>query len=138
MRTAGSVENRSRFAVEVVDAVVEAVGAERTAIRLSPFSTFGGMGMADPAIQFGDVIRKVGRHNLAYLHLIEPRVSGHFDLETDETLGAYEAWKGPLVVAGGHTPESARRLVDDEYPDRDIVVAFGRRFLANPDLPFRI
>jgi NADPH2 dehydrogenase len=135
----GSVGNRSRFVVEVMGAVVEAVGAERTALRLSPFNTFGGMGMEDPVGQFSDVIQKVGRHNLAYLHLVEPRVSGLFDIETSQTLDfAFEAWKGTLLIAGGHTPASARRLVDIEHPDRDIVVVFGRRFLSNPDLPFRI
>ncbi|KAB5585089.1 hypothetical protein GE09DRAFT_14541 [Coniochaeta sp. 2T2.1] len=135
----GSVENRSRFVVEVVDAVVEAVGAERTAVRFSPFSTFGGMGMKDVDVQMGDAMRRLGKHNLAYLHLIEPRVSGIFDIETKQTLDfAYEAWKGTVLVAGGHTPETARKLVDEERPDRDIVVVFGRRFLANPDLPYRI
>ncbi|OIW25586.1 putative N-ethylmaleimide reductase [Coniochaeta ligniaria NRRL 30616] len=134
----GSVKHRSRSVVEIVDAVIEAISAERTAVRLSLYSTFGGMGMADPVSQFGDVIREVRRHNLAYLHLIEPRVLALFDVETSETSEtldfAYEAWKGALLVAGGHTPETARRLVDQEHPDRDIVVAFGRRIRKGMEL----
>jgi NADPH2 dehydrogenase len=67
----GSVENRSRFAHEVTKAVVEAVGADRTGIRLSPFSEFQGMKMKDPIPQFSDIIKKLAALKLAYLHLVE-------------------------------------------------------------------
>lgn len=135
----GSVERRSRFAVEVIQAVVAAVGPDRTGIRLSPFSKFQAMGMADPITQFSDVISKIEPLGLAYLHLVEPRVSGVFDVETADSLKfAYDIWKGPILVAGGHSAASAQRLVGLEYPDRDIVVMFGRYFISNPDLAFRI
>ncbi|KAI0424395.1 putative N-ethylmaleimide reductase [Xylaria sp. FL1042] len=137
----GSIENRSRFAVELVAAVSEAIGGQRVGIRLSPWSTYNDMRMQDPVPQFSDLITKLSKLNIAYLHLIEARVAGIEDRDSipSETLAfAYDLWKGPLLVAGGFTAESARRLVDVELPDRDVVVTFGRRFISTPDLPFRI
>lgn len=135
----GSVENRSRFINEIMKAVVDAVGAERVGLRLSPWSPFQGMRMANPIPQFTDIIDKANRLNLAYLHLVESRVSGSEDYEGSERLDfAYDLWSGPLLVAGGYEPANAQRLVDEEYPDNNIVVMFGRCFISNPDLVYRI
>lgn len=135
----GSIENRSRFAVDVAAAVSQAIGPERTGIRLSPFSTFGGMKMDDPVPQFSDVIAKLDSLQLAYLHLVESRIAGNVDVEATESLQfAYDLWKGPLLVAGGFKPESARSLVDEEQAGRDIVVVFGRSFISTPDLVYRV
>jgi NADPH2 dehydrogenase len=137
----GSVENRSRFAVEVVQAVVEAVGAERTGIRLSPWSTFQGMRMQDPVPQFEDVIRKIKGFGLAYLHLVQTRIAGNLDsagAEEESLDFAVKLWDGPLLIAGGLTPKDARYLVDEEYKAKDVVATFGRYFISTPDLPFRI
>ena len=135
----GSVEKRSRFGVEVVKAIVNAVGAEKPAIRLSPWSTFNSMGMDDPIPQFTQFIKQLDPLQLAYLHLVESRISGNADVEQTEKLDfVIQAWNGPVLIAGGYRPASAKRLVDDEYPDRDVVVLFGRYFISTPDLPFRI
>jgi len=135
----GSVENRSRFFNEIMNAVVEAVGAERVGLRLSPWSPFQGMRMKNPIPQFADIIDKASQLNLAYLHLVESRISGSEDYEGIEGLDfAYKLWSGPLLVAGGYNLEDAQKLVDEEYPDKNIVVIFGRYFLANPDLVYRI
>lgn len=135
----GSVENRSRFAVEVVRAVSDAVGPERTGIRLSPWSTYSNMRMADPVPQFTDVIRKVNQLGIAYIHLTESRVAGNVDAEGSESLSfAFKQFDGPILVAGGFTPELARQAVDQDFPEKDIVVMFGRYFISTPDLPFRI
>ncbi|KAI0809973.1 hypothetical protein GGR55DRAFT_647502 [Xylaria sp. FL0064] len=137
----GSIKNRSRFAVELVAAVSKAIGSQRVGIRLSPWSTFNDMRMQEPVPQFSDLITRLSKLKIAYLHLIEARVAGTEDMNAghSETLAfAYALWKGPLLVAGGFTPESARRFVDVELPDRDVVVMFGRRFISTPDLPFRI
>jgi NADPH2 dehydrogenase len=134
----GSIENRSRFAIEVTQAVVDAVGASKTAIRLSPWSTFQGMKMDDPIPQFTDVIEKLNKFNLAYLHIVESRIEGNADVEGSGSLDfAFNTWKGPFLVAGGFQPESAKKLVEDRN-DKDIVVVFGRLFISTPDLPFRI
>ena len=134
----GSVENRSRLINDIMKAVVDAVGPERVGLRLSPWSTFQGMGMKDPIPQFANIIDKANQSNLAYIHLVESRVSGSEDCASRERLDfAYKLWDGPLLVAGGYKLADARKLVDEEYPDKDIVVVFGRYFLANPDLVFR-
>jgi NADPH2 dehydrogenase len=135
----GSVENRSRFAVEVLKAVSNAIGPERVGFRLSPFSPFGGMGMENPIPQFEDVIKKASQLNLGYLHLVEPRIAGPEDQETRETLDfAYRLWDGPILSAGGHDLTTAKKLVDEEHPDKNILVIFGRHFISNPDLVYRI
>ncbi|CAO2658217.1 Nn.00g059400.m01.CDS01 [Neocucurbitaria sp. VM-36] len=134
----GSVENRSRFAIEVTQAVVDAVGAERTGIRLSPFSDFQGMKMKDPLPQFSDVIKKLDAFNLSYLHLVESRISGNADIESFDSLNPLlPLFKGPLLIAGGFKPDSAKRLLE-EHKDRDVVVVFGRYFISTPDLVFRL
>ncbi|KAF1837091.1 FMN-linked oxidoreductase [Decorospora gaudefroyi] len=135
----GSVENRSRFAVEVTQAVVEAVGADRTGIRLSPFSEFQGMKMADPLPQFTDIMQRLDAFKLAYLHLVEARVSGNADVEGYDSLNPLlpHYTSSPLLIAGGFNAESAKRLVE-EHENRDVVVVFGRYFISTPDLVFRL
>ncbi len=135
----GSVENRSRFINDIMKAVVDAVGPERVGLRLSPWSRFQGMRMENPIPQFSDIIDKASQLKLAYLHLIEPRMSGAEDDEGSGRLDfAYKLWKEPLLVAGGYKLADAQKLVDEEYPAKDIVVIFGRYFIANPDLVYRI
>ena len=135
----GSVENRSRFFIDILKAVVDTVGPERVGFRLSPWSPFQGMRMENPIPQFADIINKASQLNLAYLHLVESRISGSEDFEDSERLDfAYKLWNGPFLVAGGYKPVDAQKLVDEEYPDKDIVVIFGRHFVANPDLVYRI
>ncbi|KAL2170449.1 hypothetical protein VTG60DRAFT_4829 [Thermothelomyces hinnuleus] len=137
----GSAENRSRFALEVVRAVVDAVGAERTGIRLSPWSRFQGMRMEDPVPQFSHLISKINEFGLAYLHLVQARVNGNADVTPpeEETLDfALRVWDRPVLIAGSLTPQDAKALVDKEYPDKDVIATFGRYYISTPDLPFRI
>ncbi|KAI0111296.1 NADH:flavin oxidoreductase/NADH oxidase family protein-like protein [Nemania sp. FL0031] len=135
----GSVANRSRFAHDIMKAITDAIGPERVGLRLSPWSPFQGMRMKDPIPQFTDIINKAAQLDLAYIHLVESRVSGSDNRESDEPLDfAYELWHGPLLVAGPYDPVNARKLVDEEYPNKDIVVIFGRHFISNPDLVYRI
>ncbi|KAH8886596.1 FMN-linked oxidoreductase [Thozetella sp. PMI_491] len=137
----GSVENRSRFVYEVMKAVGDAVGPQRVGLRLSPWSSFQGMRMKDPVPQFSDVIIKAKALGLGYIHLIEPRVFNNEDLEhtVHETLDfAIDLWDGPILLAGGYRPDNVKRVLDDVYPNKDIMIMFGRSFVANPDLVFRI
>merc|ERR1711964_452507 len=82
----GSVEKRARFGIEVAKAVVEAVGADKTGIRLSPFSTFQGMKMKDPKPQFSYLAQELKKLKLAYIHVVESRISGNADVETTEKI----------------------------------------------------
>lgn len=139
----GSVENRARFALEVTKAVTDAVGADRTAIRLSPFSPFQGMGMEESKMvaQFTYLAQEIAKFKIAYLHLVEPRISGNDDVDGNGSLqfvlNAY-ADASAIVVAGGYKAENAQQAVDSKYKNHPVIVAFGRYFIANPDLPFRI
>ncbi|KAJ5880750.1 uncharacterized protein N7473_011803 [Penicillium subrubescens] len=135
----GSVENRTRILDEIIKAVVGAIGLKRVGLRLSPWSTFQGMRMDDPIPQFRDVIKKASQSDIAYLHLVESRTSGAMDSDAHDSLDfAYDLWNGPLLVAGGYTPLEAQKLVDESYPEKDIIVIFGRLFISNPDLIFRV
>lgn len=137
----GSVEKRSKFGLEVARAVVEAVGNEKVGIRLSPFSTFQGMKMADPIPQFSHLIEGLKEFKLGYLHLVESRIVGNADTEpTDKVDPLLKVWgkTSPVLLAGGFQPDSAKRAVQEEYTGHDVLIVFGRHFLANPDLPFRI
>ncbi|KAK0499112.1 hypothetical protein EDD18DRAFT_62765 [Armillaria luteobubalina] len=138
----GSVENRTRFALEIIDAVVDTVGAHRTAFRVSPWNTWQEMRMDDPIPTFSRLVTEIGqRHaDLAYLHVIEPRVDGT-DTRKDEP-GANESndfirklWAPkPLISAGGYTREEAMKIADEKGE----LVAFGRYFISNPDLPKKL
>ncbi|KAI8657137.1 Oxidored-FMN domain-containing protein [Fusarium keratoplasticum] len=136
----GSIENRSRFILEVVQAVAEAIGAERVGVCLSPWQRYQGMRMADPVPQFTHVVQGLGALGLAYLHLIEARVNGNVDGDDREppdfAINAWDARK-PVILAGGYTAESARQ-VTEQWGSRDIMVAFGRHYISTPDLAFRI
>ncbi|KAH7079856.1 hypothetical protein BKA63DRAFT_540928 [Paraphoma chrysanthemicola] len=140
----GTIEKRCRFACEVVDAVSKAIGSDRVGIRSSPWSAFNGMKMEDPVPQFSSLIKKLSGRGLAYIHLVEARVAGNLDVEgaVEETLDfALDAWgdAGPVIIAGGFTPETARRAIDVTHRNRqNVAVAFGRYFISAPDLPFRI
>lgn len=139
----GSVENRARFHVEVTKAVVAAIGADRTAIRLSPYSDFNGMLMGDPEPTFEYLLDQLKPLGLAYLHLIEARIKGNDDADCGGQKNVswmVKRWDNasPVVLAGGFKPQSARLTVDDTYRHYNVVVAFGRYFVANPDLVFRV
>jgi len=137
----GSIEKRARFGLEVAKAVVDAVGPERTGIRLSPFSIFQGMKMEEPIPQFSYVIEGLKKVKLAYLHVVESRVSGSAEIDATEKVDfAVDVWgdTSPVFIAGGFEPESAKRAVEEEYPQHEVAIVFGRYFISNPDLPFRI
>ncbi|CAG7978049.1 unnamed protein product [Penicillium nalgiovense] len=135
----GNVDNRSRLLDDVIKAVVHAIGPERIELRLSPWSTFQGMRMQNPIPQFTDVIRKARQAEIAYLHLVESRISGSRDYDGHDTLDfAYDLWNGPFLTAGGYTSHEARKLVDEKYLDMDIMVIVGWHFISNPDLISRI
>lgn len=142
----GSIENRSRLPLEVTKAVVDAIGAENVAIRLSPYASFQGAEKSDVKGQYLYLVQELKKlGSLAYLSLVEakgdPAKLFNASDEEDRTLDfILEAWdnQSPVIVAGGYTPESAASAVDDHYRKWDVLVAFGRHFLANPDLVFRV
>ncbi len=142
-RYGGSVENRARFLLEVLEAVGGALGFDRVGIRLSPFGRFNDMGDSDPVKLYTRLLGELAKKEIAYVHLIEARA------DEDPETASWLADSGPaptaalfrpnfpglLIGAGGFDAESAARAVDQGIVD---AVAFGRLFIANPDLPRRL
>ena len=136
----GSFENRARFLLEVVDAVSSVWGSKRVAVRLGPSGNWGDMSDTDPKGLFTYVVQQLDKLDLAYLHLIEPRIAGNIEDETkDQAPVAAQLmrrhFRGVIIAAGGFNGESANAII--EAGDADMV-AFGRHFIANPDLPERL
>jgi N-ethylmaleimide reductase len=135
----GAIENRARLLFEVLDTTADVWGDDRVGVRLSPNSTYNSMFDSDPAATFGYVADRLNRYDLAYLHVIEPRVKGIETISEDQAPVASallrQIYKGNILAAGGFDPESAETII--EQGDADMV-AFGRYFISNPDLPKRI
>ena len=135
----GSLENRARLLVEVTAAVVEVWGSERVGVRLSPSSTFQDMNDSNPEALFNYVVNQLNQFNLGYLHIVEPRIKGSHDDFSDKKvqLGASHfrpLFRGTLISAGGYTRDTGEVMV--RQGDTDLI-AYGRLFIANPDLPER-
>ena len=135
----GPVENRARLLIEVTQAVVSAWGSGLVGVRLGPASQFNGMADSHPTATFGYVAEQLDRLDLAYLHLIEPRINGNAavaeGLPPVAAAQLRQIFHGTMIAAGGFEPDSAEEIL--EKGDADLV-AFGRHFIANPDLPKRI
>jgi N-ethylmaleimide reductase len=134
----GSVENRARFLLEVVEAVTSVWGGDRVGIRIGPSNKFGGMGDSAPDVTFPYVARALARLGLAYLHVIEPRVTGNVSDDAKRPVAAGQLrplFGGPVIAAGGFDAAGAEAIIAEGHAD---LVAFGRHFLANPDLPERL
>ncbi|MBI5341563.1 MAG: alkene reductase [Mycolicibacterium rufum] len=135
----GPVENRARFLFEVLDAVIGVWSADRVGLRISPSGTYGDMSDSDPQHTFGYVAERADPLGLAYLHIIEPRVRGNDTLvaEADPVASAdlRKRYGGTIIAAGGFNGEGAEAIVGSGAAD---LVAFGRLFTSNPDLPRRL
>ena len=131
----GSVENRARLLFEVLDAVTKVWGGERVGLRLSPFSPANGIEDANPQETFEYVVEGLNRYNLSYLHLVEGATGGSRKLDDGESIAALRAlFKGPYMANNGYDREMALEAVANDKAD---LIAVGRPFIANPDLPRR-
>jgi N-ethylmaleimide reductase len=137
----GAIESRARLLLEVVDGVAEDIGGDRVAVRLSPHGNLGGLSDSDTVPHFSYVIGQLSKRGLAYLHLIEPRASsvGFADdasVDSADNASLFRClFDGPMITAGGYTTDMGVEAVKGGVAD---AVAFGRMFIANPDLPERI
>ncbi|CAI0556643.1 unnamed protein product [Linum tenue] len=132
----GSLENRCRFALEIVEAVSNEVGPGRVGIRFSPFASYMGCGDSSPELLGLYLAQALNKYGIAYCHMVEPRMKlADQRFETLQSLVPMrKAFKGTFISAGGFSKEEGNRAVDEDHSD---LVAFGRLFLANPDLPRR-
>jgi N-ethylmaleimide reductase len=135
----GSLENRTRLLADVARAMVSVWGEGRVAVRIGPGGTWNSMCDSNPKALFAYVAELLNPFQLAYLHIIEPRVNGSDTVRpADGAIAAQQLrnfFKGNLIGAGGFEPASAEQAVAHGTVD---AVSFGRHFVANPDLPRRI
>lgn len=147
----GSIENRARFALDVVDHVASIVGYEKTAIRLSPWNRFGGMdaedGAVSPVAQFGYLLSELEQRRrkgkaIAYVSLVEPRVFGNADAaEVPQVHNDFvrSVYKGPLIRAGNYLHDAPLfDTLTKDISDGNTLIAFSRYFTSNPDLVQRL
>ena len=130
----GSQENRARFALEVVDAVIGAWDAEHVGIRISPQGTFNGLEDDDLPMALY-LAGEFTRRDLAFLHRSEPDWAGGPVITDEFRTDLRAAFTGAVIGAGNYTPAKAVRLLEAGLID---AAAFGRAFIANPDLPERL
>jgi N-ethylmaleimide reductase len=130
----GSVENRARFALEVVQAAVDVLGADRVGIRLSPTGNVGGIHDENRLATFSYVTEQLNKFGLAYLHVIEA-LPGHpmAAKAGQEPVGPAlrNIFTGPFILNGGYTQETAEKALANKEAD---LIAFGVPYIANPDL----
>jgi len=137
----GSVENRTRLLLEVLDTTSAIWGIDKVGVRLSPFGTVNDIADSDPRHLFAEVIKLLSPRPLGYLHLIEPRSNAGILEEANLTAPPSVAsmfrklFNGPVIASGGFDRQKAGAAIGDGVAD---AVAFGRAFVANPDLPRRL
>lgn len=140
-RYGGSIENRARLLIEVLEAVAQVWPMDRIGVRLSPYSDVGDVADSDPVALYTYVLGQLSQRGIAYLHLIEARARAGLVDQLNEaappSVAAIfrPAFPGPIIVSGGFTPETGEAAVAAGTAD---LVAFGRLFIANPDLPKRL
>jgi N-ethylmaleimide reductase len=151
----GSIPNRCRLVLEVVEACTKAIGPGKVAIRLAPFVQYHQIYDSNPEELYSYLLKELNRFPMAYVHLTETRDGG---LEEKPILTVYNEEglskvypantpflsntsrfrriiKLPLIIAVGYTKESAEYVIENDLAD---LVAFGRDFISNPDLPYRL
>ncbi|KAA8538708.1 hypothetical protein F0562_028311 [Nyssa sinensis] len=132
----GSQEKRCRFPLEVVKAVAEEIGAHKAGVRLSPFADYNDCKDSNPDALGVYLAESLNKYGILYCHVIEPRMITQFEKNDtkNSVLPMREAFKGTFIVAGGYTRDDGNEIIASGGAD---LVAFGRLFLANPDLPNR-
>ncbi|WP_197325593.1 alkene reductase [Ralstonia solanacearum] len=132
----GSVENRARLLLEVTAAVTEIWGPDRVGVRLSPFATYNDVGDSDPIGLYGYVLPSLDKLDIAYVSLIEARGGGGMQIDSPSAVDQLRPfWPRTLILAGGFTQDTAEQAIRSGRAD---AIAFGRLFIANPDLPLRL
>ncbi|CAI9260009.1 unnamed protein product [Lactuca saligna] len=132
----GSLQNRCRFALEIVEAIVNEIGPDRVGIRLTPFTDYMDAGDSNPEALGLYMAESLNKYRILYCHMVEPRwkVEGE-NVETPHSLAPMrKAFNGTFISAGGFEMEDGNTAVAENRTD---LVAYGRLFLANPDLPKR-
>jgi N-ethylmaleimide reductase len=131
----GSIENRCRFALEVVDACVAEIGAGRVGIRLSPLTPFNDLADSNPQAVFGHLVGELNKRGIAFIHFIEGATGGPRDVPGFDYAAARQAFKGTYIANNGYDRQMAIDAIESGKAD---AIAFGRLFISNPDLVERL
>jgi N-ethylmaleimide reductase len=131
----GSIENRCRFALEVVDACVAEIGAGRVGIRLSPLTPFNDLADSNPQAVFGYLVEELNKRGIAFIHFIEGATGGPRDVPGFDYAAARQAFKGTYIANNGYDRQMAIDTIESGKAD---AIAFGRLFISNPDLVERL
>lgn len=137
----GSIENRTKLLIQITESVMQVWDKKQIGVRLSPYGTFNDISDSDPTALFSFVVNALNNLEIGYIHMIEPRATnagGDDTLLNDAPSTALlfrHLFNGVFISAGGYNPQSAKDAVESHLVD---AVAFGRLFIANPDLPHRI
>lgn len=140
----GSIENRARLLVEVMEAVTAEIGASRTAIRISPVTPANDASDPDPQPLFNYVVRQLAQWPLCYIHVIEGATGGPRDFQQGNTPFDYAALRGAYTTAGGAAAWMVNNAYDGALAETAVadgradLIAFGKPFIANPDLVRRL
>jgi len=131
----GSLENRTRLLAEVLEAVTTVFPSKRVGVRFSPFSNYNDIADSDPMTIFGAAIARANDAGLGYLHLIEGQTAGPRELPAGAIAKLRAGFDGAYMANNGYDRERAIEAVDTGEVD---LVAFGKLFIANPDLVERL
>ncbi|MDE3812560.1 alkene reductase [Sinorhizobium meliloti] len=131
----GSIENRARLMLEVTAAVVEEIGPERTGIRLSPVSPANGVSTSDPQAQFEYIVDQLDALGIVYIHVVEGATGGPRDVAPFDFGSLRRRFKNTYIANNGYDLDLATSRLAEDKAD---LFAFGRPFIANPDLVERL
>jgi N-ethylmaleimide reductase len=137
----GSIENRCKLVLEILNDIIPVWGSGKVGVRLSPYGAFNDMKDSDPVKLFTYLIEKLNPLNLSYLHLIEPRATsaGGSDQIAQDAPSTGKLFRklftGKVILAGGFNQANASTAIEQGEAD---AIAFGRIFISNPDLPKRL
>jgi N-ethylmaleimide reductase len=131
----GGIENRTRLLFEVCEAVAGEIGAGRTGVRLSPLTTFGDVADSNPQALFNRAVERLAPLKLAYIHVIEGETGGDRHPQPFDYAAMRAPYAGTWIINNGVDRDMA---IDAIRQGRADLVAFGRPFIANPDLPQRL
>ena len=131
----GSRENRARLTLDVIDACVDACDADHVGIRISPLGTFNNVEAGYNEDENIWLVEQINKRGLMYLHISEPDWAGGTPYSDAFRQRVRDAFDNTIIAAGGYTAEKAEKNIKEGYID---AVAFGRDYIANPDLVERI
>jgi len=131
----GSVENRARLMLEATAAVAQEIGAERTGIRISPVSPANGISSSDPQAQYDYIVDQLNALGIAYIHVVEGATGGPRDVAPFDYGSLRRRFSKTYIANNGYDLDLAASQLADGKAD---LIAFGRPFIANPDLVERL